>query len=149
VLAEDPGSREDPNNFLNSTRSRHETPLILYLGAEVMPKCPNGVQRRSLQHRRIPFCQHLCIASLPRCHSGESTLRHLHLHCRRRGPPAVATPQQVRLELPGYEVPLAQSQKAPPPEMHVVVSRDDAPMVVAHCEVPTQQWANGQFSCRR
>jgi hypothetical protein len=26
---------------LNSTRPRHGTPLILYLGAEVMPKCPS------------------------------------------------------------------------------------------------------------
>jgi hypothetical protein len=44
----------------------------------------------------------------------------------------------VHLELPGYHVPLAQYQKAPAPEMHVVVSRDEAPMVVAHSEVPTQ-----------
>jgi hypothetical protein len=86
-----------------------------------------------LQHRRIPFRQHLCTASRPRCHSGESTL--YRLHCRRHGPPAATAPQQVRLELPSYQVPLAQSQKAPPPHMHVVASRDEAPLVVAHFEV--------------
>jgi hypothetical protein len=45
----------------------------------------------------------------------------------------------VCLELPGYPVPLAQSQKAHAPEMHMVVSRDDAPTVVARSEVPTDQ----------
>jgi hypothetical protein len=32
----------------------------------------------------------------------ESTLHCLHLHCRCRGLPPTAAPQQVRLELPGY-----------------------------------------------
>jgi hypothetical protein len=49
----------------------------------------------------------------------------------------------------GSPVPLAQSQKAPPLEMHVVVSRDEAPTGVARFEVQTDQWANGQCSCRR
>jgi hypothetical protein len=53
------------------------------------------------------------------------------------------------LELPSYKVPLAQSQKAPAPEMHVVVSHDEAPAVVAHSEVPTDQWADGRCSCGR
>jgi hypothetical protein len=97
----------------------------------------------------IPFRQHLCTTSHPHCHSGESTFCHLHLHCQHHRPPAAATPQQVRLELPGYLVPLAQSQKAPAPEMHMVVSHDGAPVVVARSEVPTDQWANGRCSCGR
>jgi hypothetical protein len=84
----------------------------------------------------IPFHQRLCIASHPRCHSRESTHHRLHLHYRHCGPPTVAAPQQVRLELPGNQVPLAQSQKAPPPEMCAVVSHDVAPAVVARPEVP-------------
>jgi hypothetical protein len=44
----------------------------------------------------------------------------------------------VRLELPSYPVPLAQSQKAPAPEMHVVVSRDEAPVAVTRFEMPTE-----------
>jgi hypothetical protein len=32
--------------------------------------------------------------------------------------------------------------------MHVVVSRDEAPMAVARSEVPTDQWANDRCSCR-
>jgi hypothetical protein len=55
----------------------------------------------------------------------------------------------VRLELPGYQVPLAQSQKAPPPEMHMVVSRDEAPMVVERSKVPIDQWADGWCSYGR
>jgi hypothetical protein len=76
-------------------------------------------------------------------------LCHLHLHCRHRGPPPAAAPQQVHLELPGYQVPLAQSHNSPPPEMHVVVSRDEAPMAVARSEVPTYQRANSRCSCGR
>jgi hypothetical protein len=36
----------------------------------------------------------------------------------------------------GSQVPLARSQKAPPPKVHVVVSRAASPDVVAHPEVP-------------
>jgi hypothetical protein len=43
----------------------------------------------------------------------------------------------MRLELPGYYVLLARSQKAPPPEMYVVVSRDEALAAVACSERPT------------
>jgi hypothetical protein len=38
----------------------------------------------------------------------------------------------VRHELSGYQVPLAQSQKPPPPEMRAVVSHVVGPVVVAH-----------------
>jgi hypothetical protein len=55
----------------------------------------------------------------------------------------------VRVELPGYQIPLAQSQKAPPPEMHMVVSHDEAPMAVARSKVPTDQWADKWCSCGR
>jgi hypothetical protein len=46
----------------------------------------------------------------------------------------------VHLELPGYQVPLARSQKAPPHEMHVVVSRDEA---LAGWHVPRGQLTSG------
>jgi hypothetical protein len=52
----------------------------------------------------------------------------------------------VHLELPGYQVPLARSQKASPPEMRVVVSRVVAPATVARLEVLTDQWADGWCS---
>jgi hypothetical protein len=55
----------------------------------------------------------------------------------------------VRLELLGYPVSLAQSQEALAPEMHVVVSRDEAPATVEHSKVPTDQWADGRCSCAR
>jgi hypothetical protein len=55
----------------------------------------------------------------------------------------------VRLELPGYQVPLAQSQKAPPPKMHMVVSRDEALGAVARSEVPTDQSADDRCPCRQ
>jgi hypothetical protein len=42
----------------------------------------------------------------------------------------------------GYPVPLAQSQKAPPPEMHVVVSRDEVLAAVARSVGPTDQLAD-------
>jgi hypothetical protein len=51
--------------------------------------------------------------------------------------------------LPGCPVPLAQSQKARPPEMHVVVSQDETIAVVARSEVPIDQWANDRCSCGR
>jgi hypothetical protein len=85
----------------------------------------------------IPLRQHLCRTSCPRCHSRESTPHRLHLHCRHCGPPPTDAPQLVRLELPGYQVPLAQSQKAPPPEMRTVVRCAVALAAVAHPEVPT------------
>jgi hypothetical protein len=47
----------------------------------------------------------------------------------------------VHLELSGYPVPPAQSQKAPPLEMYVVVSQDEANAVVARSEVPADQYA--------
>jgi hypothetical protein len=82
-------------------------------------------------------------------------LRRLHLHCRCHGPPAVTTPQQVCLELHGYQVPLAHSQKAPPPEMHMVVSRGEAHAVVplttvalAGCEVSVSHLSLKQEECK-
>jgi hypothetical protein len=77
----------------------------------------------------------------------ESTLCHLHLHYRRCGPPPTAATQQVRLELLGYHVLVARSQKALPPVMCVVVSRAEAPVAVAHSEVPTDHWADDWCSC--
>jgi hypothetical protein len=53
----------------------------------------------------------------------------------------------LHLELLGYAVLLAQSQKAFAAEMHVVVSRDEAHAAVAHSEVPTDQWADSRSSC--
>jgi hypothetical protein len=53
----------------------------------------------------------------------------------------------VRLELLGSQVPLAQSQKASPPEMRAVVSRVAAPAAMARPEVPTDQWADDRCSC--
>jgi hypothetical protein len=44
VPAEDPRSREDLCNCLEFTHPRRGTPLILYLRAEVMPKCPSRAQ---------------------------------------------------------------------------------------------------------
>jgi hypothetical protein len=55
----------------------------------------------------------------------------------------------VRLEQPGYQVPIARSQKDPPPEMCTVVSRVVAPMAVARPEVPTDQWADSRCSSGR
>jgi hypothetical protein len=50
----------------------------------------------------------------------------------------------VCLELLGSQIPLAQSQKDPPPKMRAVVSHAVAPVAVAHSEVPTDQWADGR-----
>jgi hypothetical protein len=55
----------------------------------------------------------------------------------------------VRPRLLGSQVPLAQSQKAPPPKMRVVVTHDVAPTVVAHPKRPADQRANDQCSCVR
>jgi hypothetical protein len=97
-------------------------------------------------------CEHLCTYSRPLCHSGESTPHHPSLHCYCCcGPllPAITPPQQVRLKLLDSQVPLARSQKAPPPEMRAVVSRVVAPATVAHPEVPANQWADDRCSCMR
>jgi hypothetical protein len=102
----------------------------------------------ALQHQRIPFHQHLYTSSHPRCCSGESTPHRLRLHYRHRGT-AIAAPQQVRHELPGSQVPLARSQKAPPPDMRAVVSRVVAPAAVARPKMPTNQWADSRCSYGR
>jgi hypothetical protein len=105
--------------------------------------------RPRLQHRRIPFRQHHCIASHPHCRSGESTPHRLHLRCQCHGPAATAAPQQVCLELSGSQVPQARPQKARPPKMRVVVSRAVAPAAMAHPEVPAHQWSDDRCSCAR
>jgi hypothetical protein len=78
---------------------------------------------------------------------GEGTLRWpclLHL-----GPSAVATPQQASPEPLGYRGPPALSQKAPLPVMLLAVHQAVTPGVVAHFEVPADQWAVSQCFCMR
>jgi hypothetical protein len=65
-----------------------------------------------------------CTASRPLCRSGESTPHH---PCLCRGAAAVAPPHRVCPRLLGSQVPLARSQKAPPPEVHAVVSHAASP----------------------
>jgi hypothetical protein len=47
----------------------------------------------------------------------------------------------------GSQVPLARSQKAPPPKVHAVVSRAASPTAVARPEVPADQRADDRCSC--
>jgi hypothetical protein len=104
---------------LNSTRPGRRTPLIMYLLAEVMPKCPSRARSLPIGIRASALKDSLLSAYLysflPSSSLWGRTLHRLSLHYRRHGPPTVAAPQQVRLELPDYQVPLAQSQKAPTP----------------------------------
>jgi hypothetical protein len=63
------------------------------------------------------------------------------LCCQRHGPAiaaATAVPRLVCLELLGSQTPHAQSQKAPPPEIHAMVSHAMTPTAVAHLEVPAE-----------
>jgi hypothetical protein len=90
---------------------------------------------------------HLGTSFHPWCRSGESALRRPCLP--HHDPPAAAAPQQASLELLGSKEPLALSQKAPPPKMHIGVRRAVTPGAVAHFEVPADQRADDQYSCMR
>jgi hypothetical protein len=67
---------------------------------------------------------------------GEGTLRWPRL--LHPSPSAAAAPQHVSPELLG-----------PPPVMHLEVHWAMPPEVVAHVEVPANQWADGWCSCVR
>jgi hypothetical protein len=136
---------------LNSTRPGRRTSLILYLGAVVIPRCSSRAQnlpaRTGASARRTPPHPHPGTSSLPQCHLGEGTLCLPHiLHL---GPSATTAPQQVSPEPLGPRGPLALSQKAPPPVMHLEVRRAVPPEVVTHVMVPADQWANSRCSCVR
>jgi hypothetical protein len=147
------GPEKISTTTLNATRPGCGTPLIWYLGVEVLPKCPSRERSLSVGIGASAPKDSLSSTSLY-SFSPSLSLRGeysfvLHLHCQCHGPPPAATPQQVCLDLRGYPVPLAQSQKVPPPEMHVAVSCDEAPTSVACSEVPTDQWADGRCSYGR
>jgi hypothetical protein len=91
--------------------------------------------------RRTPPHLHPGTSSHPRCRLGEGTLCWPHL--LRPGPLAAAAPQQASPEPLGSHGPPALSQKAPPPVMHLEVRRVVPPEVVAHVEVPADQWVDG------
>jgi hypothetical protein len=134
---------------LNSTCPGRRTSLILYLGAVVIPWCSSRAQsmpvRTGASARRTPPHRHLGTSSHPRCRLGEGTLHWPRL--LRPGPSAAATPQQASPEALGLRGPLALSHKAPPPVMRLKVRQAVPLEVVAHVEVPADQWADSQCSC--
>jgi hypothetical protein len=106
--------------------------------------CRRGLE---LQPRRTPLHPHLSPSSRPWCRMGEGTLRRPHL--LRPAPSATAAPQQASPEPLGSRGPPVLSQKAPPPVMRLEVCRVVPPEVVAHVEMPADQWANGRCSSMR
>jgi hypothetical protein len=90
---------------------------------------------------------HLSTSSRPRRHSGEGTLHWPYLLYH--GPLVAAAPQQASLESLGSQEPPALSQKVPLRVMPLAVCRARTPGVVAHSEVPADQWAVGRCSCVR
>jgi hypothetical protein len=150
-----PQRTQDPKEIfamaLNSTRPGCRTSMILYLGAVVMPRCSSRAQSMpvrtgasTLKDSTTSTSRYIFSSSAS---LGEGTLCWPCLLYH--GPSATAAPQLASPEPLGSQDPPALSQKVSLPVMLLVVRRAGTPRVVAHSEVPANQWAVGRCSCVR